>query len=124
MRCPCLSGLPYTECCGPAHSGQSPSPTAERLMRSRFSAFALGDPGYLLATWHPSTRPGQLTLDPDLSWTSLDIVRRDRGGMLDSVGTVEFVAHFRAPDGPGTQRENSRFARDHGAWAYVSGVVG
>lgn len=122
-RCPCLSGLPYGECCGPAHAGRSPASTAERLMRSRFSAFAVGDVAYLLATWHPSTRPSELTLDPDVRWTRLDILARTRGGILDTEGTVEFVAHFRSEAGPGSQREKSRFMRVSGAWSYVSGVV-
>ena len=64
-RCPCLSGLQYGECCGPFHSGDAFAPTAERLMRSRYSAFAVGDADYLLATWHPTTRPAELALDPE-----------------------------------------------------------
>ena len=62
-RCPCTSGLPYDECCGPLHRGERAAPTAEQLMRSRFSAFALADAAYLLATWHPSTRPESLELE-------------------------------------------------------------
>lgn len=57
MRCPCLSRLPYDECCGTLHRGDDLAPTAEQLMRSRFSAFAVSDADYLLATRHPSTRP-------------------------------------------------------------------
>ncbi|MFZ2176709.1 MAG: YchJ family metal-binding protein, partial [Rhodococcus sp. (in: high G+C Gram-positive bacteria)] len=56
-RCPCLLGEPYDDCCGRYHRGVTTAPTAERLMRSRFSAFAVLDAEYLLATWHPSTRP-------------------------------------------------------------------
>lgn len=122
-RCPCRSGLRYGECCKPLHAGTSPAPTAERLMRSRFSAFAAGDAGYPLATWHPSTRPAGLTLDGTLRWTRLEILSRSRGGMLDNEGTVEFVAHFHSPDGRGSQRENSRFIRESGAWSYLDGVV-
>ncbi len=92
-------------------------------MRSRFSAFAVGDVAYLLATWHPSTRPSELTLDPDVRWTRLDILARTRGGMLDTEGTVEFVAHFRSEAGAGSQRENSSFVRVSDGWSYVSGVV-
>ncbi len=92
-------------------------------MRSRFSAFAVGDVDYLLATWHPSTRPAEFGLDSDVRWTRLDILGRDRGGMLDNEGTVEFVAHFRSPAGPGSQHENSSFIRESGPWSYVAGVV-
>src|ERR1700712_1217354 len=92
QRCPCLSGLTYGECCAPAHRGTQPSPTAERLMRSRYSAFVRGDSPYLLATWHPSTRPAMLDLDPEQRFFSLEIVSRTGGGMLEKTGTVEFVA--------------------------------
>lgn len=91
-------------------------------MRSRYSAFAVGDVAYLLRTWHPSTRPEELALDSDLRWFRLDILATSRGGMLESDGTVEFRAHFKAPDGAGSQHETSRFVRDSGAWVYLDGV--
>ena len=55
-RCPCGTGLTYGECCGKYHAGTN-APTAEALMRSRFSAFVTGDEAYLLRTWDPDTRP-------------------------------------------------------------------
>lgn len=91
-------------------------------MRSRFSAFAVGAPDYLMATWHPSTRPATLELEPGIRWYRLDILRRERGGPLDSVGVVEFEAHYRSPDGPGSQHESSSFAREGGAWYYVAAI--
>lgn len=121
MNCPCLSGLPYTECCGPLHSGASTAPTAERLMRSRYSAFALGDSAYLLSTWHPSTRPTSLELDPGTRWYRLDILNRVRGGMLDTEGTVEFRASYRGPELAGSLHEVSRFVRESGRWLYLDG---
>jgi SEC-C motif-containing protein len=63
ISCPCGSGYLYPDCCGPLHDGEAPAPTAMALMRSRYCAFALGRAGYLLDTWHPSTRPDQLELD-------------------------------------------------------------
>jgi SEC-C motif domain protein len=116
-RCPCLSGLPYGECCGRFHAGE-PAPTAEALMRSRFSAFALGLPDYLLATWYPATRPATLELDDDVLWYRLDILDRVNGGPLDSEGVVEFEAFFRGAE-RGSQRERSRFRRHAGRWYYV-----
>ena len=62
--CPCGLADDYDACCGRFHAG-TPAPTAEALMRSRYSAFAVGDAGYLLRTWHPSRRPADLALDPD-----------------------------------------------------------
>lgn len=121
-RCPCLSGLPYSECCEPLHRGSADAPTAEQLMRSRFSAFAVGDASYLLSSWHPSSRPATLELDPDLRWYRLDIIDRTAGGPLDSRGEVEFEAFWRSPESSGSQRERSTFVREGGRWSYVSAV--
>ena len=121
MRCPCLSGLPYAECCGRLHRGDARAATAEQLMRSRFSAFAVGDAAYLLATWHPSTRPSTLELDDELRWYRLDIHATSEGGPLDARGSVRFSAHYRSPDGPGQLDEHSTFERVDGAWLYVDG---
>jgi len=124
-RCPCGSGLSYGECCRPIHLGFSPAPTAERLMRSRFSAFAVGDPAYLLRSWHPDTRPATLELDADTRWLWLEIVRTERGAERDTDGVVEFRAKYRvdAPEGrsSGVQHEISTFTRVDGAWVYVDG---
>lgn len=122
-RCPCGTGLPYGECCGPLHDGGR-AVTAEALMRSRFSAFARGDVAYLGRTWHPRTRPRDLELDADLRWYRLDVLRTERGGLLDDDGVVEFRAHYRSAAGRGALHEVSRFVRERGAWLYVDGVVG
>lgn len=83
-------------------------------MRSRYSAFALGDADYLLRSCHPRTRPEQLRLDPDLAWLSLQVVQA-------TGDQVEFVARYRGPNGRGFQRERSRFARHGGRWYYLDG---
>jgi SEC-C motif-containing protein len=88
-------------------------------MRSRYSAYSLGLADYLLETWYPSTRPHSLEVDPELRWYRLDILGRERGGMLDTDGTVEFEAHYRAGSERGSQRELSRFVRENGTWFYV-----
>ena len=93
-------------------------------MRSRFSAFALGLPVYLLATWHPTTRPNSLGLDDDVRWYRLDIEDREAGGPFDTEGAVTFTAWFRSPDGAGNLHERSRFRREDGTWFYLDGVVG
>lgn len=136
VRCPCLSGDPYAECCAPYHRGAAVAPTAERLMRSRYSAFAIGDAAYLLATWHPQTRPDPagFALDDSIRWYRLDILGRSGGGVLDSEGEVEFVAHHKprpTPDATprthpapvaGRQHERSRFVRENGRWFYLDAV--
>jgi SEC-C motif-containing protein len=125
-RCPCGTGLIYAECCGRLHdelrSGPGGAATAEALMRSRYSAFVLGDAGYLLATWHPTTRPRTLRLDPAVRWTGLDVLATDGGSLLAAEGTVEFRAHYLVSGVPGAQHERSRFARDDGRWSYLDGV--
>ncbi|RMI12888.1 YchJ family protein [Cellulomonas triticagri] len=120
-RCPCLSGLPYDECCGPLHRGERTAPTAEALMRSRYSAFAVEDAAYLRTTWHPRTRPAELDLDPGTSWLRLDVVATSAGGPFDTAGTVEFRAFFRHAEGRGALHEVSRFVREGGRWLYVDG---
>jgi SEC-C motif-containing protein len=120
-RCPCLSALVYDECCGPLHAGARVAPTATSLMRSRYSAFAVGDAAYLLATWAPETRPMALELDASVRWYRLDIVGTTRGGLGDTEGTVEFVAHYRADGVAAQQHEVSRFAKSGGRWLYVDG---
>jgi SEC-C motif-containing protein len=119
-RCPCGTGLPYAECCGRLHDGTASAATAEQLMRSRYSAFVVGDPAYLLDTWHPRTRPRSLELDPDVRWTGLEIVATSGGSMLDTEGTVA----FRASRVGGVQAERSRFVREAGTWFYLDGVAG
>ncbi|WP_324277959.1 YchJ family protein [Blastococcus brunescens] len=121
-RCPCGSGLPLAECCGRFHDGSGTPATAEQLMRSRYSAFALGLPDYLLATWHSSTRPERLELDVGLRWTGLDVLATTGGTLLSSEGTVEFRAHHVVDGRTGAQHEHSRFAREHGRWRYLDGV--
>ncbi len=65
-------------------------------MRSRYSAFAVGDAGYLLRTWHPSRRPRALSLDPALRWTGLAVLETRDGGLFDATGTVAVPGRVRA----------------------------
>jgi len=91
-------------------------------MRSRYSAFAVADPAYLLATWHPATRPRTLTLYTERRWTGLDVLGTSGGALFDQEGIVEFRASHVGAGGPGTQHERSRFLREGGRWFYVDGV--
>ncbi|TDC29982.1 hypothetical protein E1211_25040 [Micromonospora sp. 15K316] len=117
--CPCGSGGSYARCCGPLHRGEAEAPTAEALMRSRFSAFAVGDAGYLLRSWDERTRPARLDLDPGQRWLRLEIVDTERGGLLDSTGAVEFRAYHRTGGQTGVLVERSRFVRAGGRWVYL-----
>lgn len=122
-NCLCLSGEAYADCCGRFHDGRAEAATAEQLMRSRYSAFVLLNAEYLRKTWHPETAPAELELDPAMEWRRLDILSTDRGGPLDSEGTVEFKAHFRDDGERGVHHETSRFVRENRRWYYVDGVL-
>ncbi|GAA1496823.1 hypothetical protein GCM10009628_18260 [Paeniglutamicibacter kerguelensis] len=91
-------------------------------MRSRYSAFALMLPGYLLATWHPSTRPTELDLDETIVWKNLEIVRTEAGGPFDQTGIVEFVARYGLLGQREYQHEVSEFVREDGRWYYLDAV--
>ena len=91
-------------------------------MRSRYSAFVQRDPAYLLRTWHPSTRPPTLELDPRMEWIGLHILARTGGSLLESTGTVEFSAAYRVGGKLRSQEENSRFVKQHGQWFYLGTV--
>lgn len=119
--CPCqkLAATPktYEACCQRFHLGQSPD-TCEQLMRSRFSAFALNLTAYLLESWHPSTRPTELSPMND-HWLKLDIIHSESN-------TVHFKAYFKEDNPSEKQRygcleEVSRFSHDQGRWQYVDG---
>lgn len=119
--CPCGTGRAHDACCGALHRGERPAASAEELMRSRYAAYALGDTAYLLATWHPSTRPASVALDPAITWQRLEVLGAEDGQPGDEVGYVEFRAHFRHGSGSGQLHERSRFARRFGRWLYVDG---
>ena len=122
-NCPCLSGEPYSECCGRFHTGGADAATAEQLMRARYTAFVLLNEEYLRKTWHPGTVPADLELDPALEWRRLDIVSTRRGGPLDNEGIVEFKAYFRHDGERGVHHETSRFLRVDRRWYYVDAVA-
>lgn len=122
-NCMCLSGEQYGDCCGRFHSGAAEASTAEQLMRSRYCAFVLLDAAYLLRTWHSSTAPAALDLDPELQWRRLDIMATSGGGPMENRGTVEFKAWFRHGSERGTHHELSRFVREDRRWFYVDGDI-
>ena len=121
LACPCGLGDDYDACCGRLHAGAA-ALTAESLMRSRYTAFAVGDADYLLRTWHPSRRPRTLTLDPGIAWTRLAVLETDDGGMFDTAGTVRFRAVYVQDGQRGVLAETSRFIRHDGRWTYLCAV--
>lgn len=123
--CPCGTGQAYISCCGRyLERGEFPD-TAERLMRSRYTAFTLDREDYLLATWHASTRPNELTLAaaPPSQWLGLKILQAELGRAEDHDGTVEFVVRYKVNGRAERLHEKSRFVREGGRWFYLDGKV-
>ncbi|MCH8499676.1 MAG: YchJ family protein [Marinobacter sp.] len=117
LNCPCGSGDAYDSCCGPIHQGRAAA-TPEALMRSRYTAFVLALPDYLLATWHPRTRPATLSLDGSPAWASLQVLS---AGQRGDEGQVHFRALYPAAEGWGSLEEASEFVREGGRWYYLHG---
>ncbi|MCH0541701.1 hypothetical protein I3F58_19450 [Streptomyces sp. MUM 203J] len=120
--CPCGLPAPYRACCHRFHTGEATAPTAESLMRSRYSAFVACDEPYLLRTWAAATRPRTVELDPDTRWTGLEILDTTDGTLFHTTGTVTFAAHYTHQGRPGALRERSRFEKAGGRWVYVDGT--
>jgi SEC-C motif-containing protein len=126
--CPCggvdTRGRPLAlaACCGRYLDHETPAPDAKCLMRSRYTAFVLNRPAYLLATWHASTRPAELVLDPAAQWLGLTVRHHKPAGER---AEVEFVARSRSAGAGGGQaqrlHERSRFVREGGRWFYLNG---
>lgn len=118
--CPCGSGEPFGSCCQAIHHGELPE-TAEQLMRSRYSAYAVGNMDYIWQTWHPTTRPVVSMPDAVLPWVKLEVVDTVGGGPDDDEGVVEYKAHYRDGEGTSALHERATFSRRAGRWFYVEG---
>ena len=125
--CPCgrpdARGRPlaFDACCGRYLGTGAPAPDAELLMRSRYSAFVRGDVAHLQATWHASTRPADLDLEPGQRWLGLEV--RRHVPLDDTHAEVEFVARSRVGGRGVRLHERSRFVREGGQWFYVDGDI-
>ncbi len=119
ITCPCGSGLLYQDCCEPYHLSLG-APNAEKLMRSRYSAYVLGLEEYLLNTWHPNSRPKHLKLSNDhTQWLNLQVISFEPN---DDHATVEFIATYRDLGKAEKLHEKSQFRRIAGRWYYVDGT--
>lgn len=118
--CPCDATRRYAACCGRLHAGTAAAESAEQLMRSRYSAYAVGDLEYLRASWHADTCPADLAVDPSVRWLGLQVKRHLRED--EDAAVVEFVARYRVGGGSAVRlHEVSRFVRVDGRWVYVDG---
>jgi len=123
-HCPCGTALPYEVCCARYHHGTA-APTAEALMRSRYSAYVLKLVDYLRDTWHDSTRPAKLGFETNEPiWCGLAILDTRGGSESEQTGEVEFIARWFTKDGKcGALHERSRFVHEEGRWYYVDGEL-
>jgi SEC-C motif domain protein len=134
--CPCGSAAHYTDCCEPYLSGRAAAPTAEALMRSRYTAYSKGDVSYLIATLHPKSRqpddrPTLLQSIQNTRWMGLTLIKTQKGKAQDKRGIVEFVALYQSVQMKDLQNigavnqlhERSRFVQESGQWFYVDGDI-
>jgi len=122
--CPCGLPLAYAQCCGALHAGAA-APDAERLMRSRYSAYVRGLATYLEATWHPDTRPAALSLEEApgqrTQWLGLTVHEHVRDA--EDSAQVRFTARYRIGGGSAVKMtEHSRFRRIEGRWFYLDAL--
>ncbi|QIW15390.1 hypothetical protein A4G20_03090 [Pasteurellaceae bacterium RH1A] len=120
--CPCQSGLDYTQCCGPLHAGKI-APSAESLMRSRYSAYVLKKIDYVVATTLPSQQKHldiQAMQDwaDQTQWLGLEVLHHNPKAGKNRA-TVEFKARFVAERGEQVHHELSLFIKQKDCWFFV-----
>lgn len=121
--CPCGGypvGASYADCCEPALTMREWPPTAQQLMRSRYTAHVRGDADHLFRTWHPATRPADTDPEPGTDWTGLTVEAVTAGSVQDDDGVVEYTAYYVGQGGePNELHEVARFVRRARRWMYV-----
>lgn len=127
-HCPCGSAHPFATCCEPIINGKMNAPTAEVLMRSRYTAFTLANVDYLLLSHHSSTRPNKERKSiakwaKSVKWMGLTVLHTEDGDSSNEVGTVEFKALYIENGELSQIHEKSLFQRENEKWVYVSGVM-
>ena len=129
MNCPCSSDKPFDQCCGPYISGAAAPPTAEALMRSRYTAYTRHDIDYIARTLAPESRlafdaQAAKTWATQARWLKLQILATDKGREADCEGVVEFVAAYEQGGARIDHRERSRFRKsEEGVWYFVDGAA-
>jgi SEC-C motif domain protein len=127
LTCPCGSGSDYAKCCGPIIAGTAKAPTAQALMRARYSAYVKCEVDFLLSSLHPDSSGG---VDRDSTkawaqnadWHGLEILSTAAGGEKDETGEVEFVAKYTMQDEPQRHHERAMFKRHNDQWLYLDGT--
>lgn len=119
--CPCGRPTDFSDCCGRWSDRLLPS-TPEALMRSRYTAYVRADRSWLLASWHPRTRPADVALDAATRWLGLKVVAA--APPENDQATVHFIARWRLGGGRAQRLEEiSRFVFEQGRWWYLDGEI-
>lgn len=127
-NCPCGTTQTYDNCCAPYIKGTKKAPTAEALMRSRYTAFAVNELAYVEKTHHPKTRAeldmeGVTSWATNSEWLGLEIRETEKGKEQDSEGKVEFKCKFIFNGAEQTHHELSTFKKENDEWFFVDGVM-
>jgi SEC-C motif-containing protein len=124
--CPCGSGRPLAQCCGPYLSGAATPSTAEALMRSRYTAYATGKVEYIVSTCVNAEGidvDGTRRWSEKSQWTGLVIHGTEKGQASDTDGFVDFTASYTLDGLRDRHRENAHFVKKDGKWLYDEGEV-
>ncbi len=127
MQCPCTSQKAYAECCGPVVQGERLAATAAELMRSRYSAYALGHVDWIVDSQSPDGRQfvdrrATEEWSKRAQWHGLEIVETENGGPDDAEGVVEFKARYTLAGEDIVHHEIASFRKEDGAWYFVDGI--
>ena len=127
-NCACDSGRLYPECCGALHAGIRKAETAEELMRSRYTAYALKLPDYIVATTLPSAQSPTMLQEVEswmqqTSWYRLEVLQTRQGRSTDTTGDVEFRAYYSISGTDTNHHERSHFQKEGEEWFFVNGEV-
>lgn len=125
-KCPCGAKQSYESCCGRIIEKGEVAKTAEELMRSRYTAFALNKMNHIRDTHDPSQREnldmeGNQAWSAQAEWKGLEIQSTEKGGEDDDTGTVEFVARYDMEGEPQEHHELSQFRKVKGRWYFIDG---
>ena len=126
--CPCGSGLSYAKCCKPIITEKKKAPTAESLMRSRYSAYAKHEIDWL---YKSAGEQVQKEFDAEqtrkwaesATWSGIEVVAKEGGEKKDTTGVVEFIAHYSVGETSYDHHERSVFEKIDGAWRFIDGEV-
>jgi SEC-C motif-containing protein len=127
-KCPCCSGKAFGECCGPILDGAAVAPTAEALMRARYSAYVAERIGFLRDSAVKAVRDSfdeaaSRSWSRAARWHGLEIIRTEGGGDGDDRGVVEFRATYSANGEFCNHHEVSTFVREPDGWKFEDGEM-